>query len=158
MNHLLSDHIEDLQPSIDAFEHLRPVGEMDQNELVMSVYNEALAIAIRRGAPLASYAIDRRCLRQYVQHSTDESTHAPVCFVCARRFVHISGVDKYKAIEYRPLLTREANEDLSGECDYFLGIDRKYAKTFFSLDAYCKQYGEKSSTVNLCEMSEEFND
>ena len=129
-NHLLSDHIDKLRPSMDAFQHLRPVGEIDQDELVISVYNEALAIAIRRGAPLASFSIDRRCLRQYVQHSTDASTHATVCFVCAQRFVHVSGVDKYKAIDYVPLMTRDVNEDLSGECDYFPGIDGKCAKDF----------------------------
>ena len=77
----------------------------------MSVYNEALAIAIRRGAPLVSYSIDRRCLRQYVQHSTDASTQASVCLVCAQRFVNVSGVEKYKQIEYMPLLTRDVNED-----------------------------------------------
>ena len=158
LNHLLSDHIDTLRPSMDAFQHLRPVGEIDQNELGISVYNEALAIAIRRGAPLASFSIDRRCLRQYVQHSTDASTHATVCFVCAQRFVHVSGVDKYKAIVYVPLVARDVNEDLSGECDYLLGIEEKYAKNFFSLDAYCRQYGEVSSTVSLCEMSEEFDD
>ena len=57
-----------------------------------------------------------------------------------------------------PLLSRGVNETLNGECDYFLGIDGKHAKKFFSLDAYCKQYGEVSSTVTLCEGSEEFED
>ena len=37
-------------------------------------------------------------------------------------------------------------------------MDAKYVKKFFSLDAYCKEYGEISSTVSLCEMSEEFDD
>lgn len=94
MNHLSSGHIQELRPCMEAFTHLRPVAPRDANMLVMSVYNEALAIAIRRGAPLASYSIDRRCLRQYVQHATDANTYAAVCFVCARRFVHVSGVDK----------------------------------------------------------------
>ena len=91
--------------------HVRPVARSDENVLVLSVYNEALAIAIRRGAPLASYSIDRRSLRQYAKHSTDASTHAAVCFVCARRFVHVSGVEKYNDIAYMPLLTRDVKED-----------------------------------------------
>ena len=40
----------------------------------------------------------------------------------------------------------------------FLGCNGKYAKKFFGLDAYCRLYGEVSSTVSLCEMSEEFDD
>lgn len=49
-------------------------------------------------------------------------------------------------------------EDLSGECDYCLGCEGKYAKKCFSLDTYCRQYGEVSSSVSLNEMSEEFED
>ena len=157
-DYLSSVHMRLLSPWINAFKHLRPVAQRDANVLVLSVYNEALAITIRRGAPTASYSIDRRCLRQYVQHATDENTYASVCFVCARRFVHVSGVEKHKHIEYMPLLTRQVKADLTGECDYFLGCEAKYAKKFFSLDTYCQQYGEVSSTVKLNEMSEEFED
>ena len=47
LHRLLADHIEQLRPSMDAFQHLRPVGAIDQNELGISVYNEALAIRIQ---------------------------------------------------------------------------------------------------------------
>ena len=117
--HLSSDHMQALRPCMEAFTSLRPVAPRDAEVLVMSVYNEALAIAIRKGAPLASYSIDRRCLRQYVQHVSDATTYAAVCFVCARRFVHVSGVNKNNDIEYMPLLTRDVKEDLRGECDFF---------------------------------------
>ena len=55
-------------------------------------------------------------------------------------------------------MTRDVNEDSSGECDYFLGIDGKNAKKLFSLGAYCKGCGEVSSAVSLDEDSEEFDD
>ena len=32
-------------------------------ERVASAYNEAIGVKVRQGAPLASYAIDRKCLR-----------------------------------------------------------------------------------------------
>ena len=47
---------------------------------------------------------------------------------------------------------------MNEECDYFPGCEGKYAKKFFSLDAYCEEYGEVSSTVRLNSWSEEFHD
>ena len=40
------------------------------NILALSIYNESLTIAIRRGAPLASYSIDRKCSNSYMKHVT----------------------------------------------------------------------------------------
>ena len=63
MTHLLSDHLALLTDAMEQFADFRPVAPYDESVLAMSVYNEGLALAIRRGAPLASYSIDRRCLQ-----------------------------------------------------------------------------------------------
>ena len=62
VTHILKEHKDRLEKAMDYFAFLRPVVPPDEKALAMSVYNEGLAIAIRRGAPLASYSIDRRCL------------------------------------------------------------------------------------------------
>ena len=46
------------------------------NILALFIYNESLAIAIRRGAPLASYSIDRRSLQEYMKHLPHPDTAA----------------------------------------------------------------------------------
>ena len=72
------------------------------------MYNEGIAMAVRRGAPIASYSMDRKCLHAYMQHLTNVDTNALVCFVCARRFLHVSG-GKNNAIALRSLLTCEVD-------------------------------------------------
>ena len=83
--HILENHEDDLKPAMQCFEALRPCVYEDENMLALSVYNEGIAIPVRRGAPLASYSIDRKCLNQYTYHLTNADTNASVCFVCARR-------------------------------------------------------------------------
>ena len=85
-------------------------------------------------------------------------THAALCFVCARRFVHMSGTQKHPDIEYKTLLKRDLNESLSAECDYLLGCNMKYAKRIFSLESHCEVYGKVSDSVELSEVSEELDD
>ena len=154
----MTDHRALLADAMDLFTDLRPVSPDEEDVLAMSVYNEGLALAIRRGAPLSSYSIDRRCMQEYAKHATAASTYAAVCFVCARRFVHVSGTTKNRSIEYRTVVTRELNESLSAECDYLLGCDEKYARKFFSLESDCEAYGKISDSTELSEVSEEFDD
>ncbi len=40
--------------------------EQTPEEHIWAAYNESLAVAVRNGAPQATYAIDRRALRSYV--------------------------------------------------------------------------------------------
>ena len=54
------------------------------------MYNESIAMAIRKGAPLASYSIDRRCMQNYVRNLVKDDTCALICIVCARRFPYVS--------------------------------------------------------------------
>ena len=96
VEHLLEIHEEDLQDAMDHFRALRPNGFDDKFVLALSVYNEGIATAIRKGAPLASYSIDRRCLKEYIISLTHEGTNALVCLLCARRLTHVHGGKKTK--------------------------------------------------------------
>ena len=91
---------------MECFQVLRPCVFDTEHVLAFSVYNEGIAMAVRRGAPLASYSIDRKCLNQYMHHLTNADTNASVCCVCARRCLHVRG-GKNNEIELRPLLTYE---------------------------------------------------
>ena len=156
--HILSHHLDVIQSAMECLQILRPVVPYDEELLAMSVYKEGLAVAIRRGAPLASYSIDRRCLHEYAKHMTDEQTFAAVCFVCARRFTHVSGSRKQNDIEYANLIKKEVDLSLNAESEHFLGCKNKVAKKLFGLKSYCEVYGKISDVIVLSEMSEEFKD
>ena len=75
--------------------HLNIVAELlpkchSHEERCYSAYNEAIAIVVRRGAPLATYAIDRRCLWNYVNCLDDDGVESLICFLCARRFPYLA--------------------------------------------------------------------
>ena len=89
-----------------CYNALRPNGLQDKRVFAISIYNEALAMAIRAGAPLASYSIDRRCLHDYMTSLTDESTNALMCLLYARRYTHVHGA-KQNHIAMRPLLHKD---------------------------------------------------
>jgi hypothetical protein len=77
--HVVEDHMEDLQPAMRCFEAVRPRVIEHLEVLALSVYNEGIAMAVRRGAPLASFSIDRKCLQQYTYHLTNTDTKSLVC-------------------------------------------------------------------------------
>ena len=83
---------------MSCFEAIRPCVIENQEVLALSVYNEGIAMAVRRGAPLAPFSMDRKCLQQYTYHLTNSDTKSLVCFVCVRR-VHVSG-DKTITLKY----------------------------------------------------------
>ena len=133
--------------------------------LEVSVYNEGIAIAIRKGAPLASYSIDRRCLQQYMQNLVSKGTGTSVCFTCARKFPHIEGTQR-NPIRMYPLLTRvekqRKNSQLivneSADALGFLGLCQKDAEDNFGLRQYSQTYGTMNNDVCLPETHEEFDD
>ena len=60
--HIVETHEEDLKPAMECFQTLHPCVFESEHVLALSAYNESIAMAVRRGAPLASYSIDRKCL------------------------------------------------------------------------------------------------
>ena len=68
--HIVDDHTDLLHEGMEAYKQYKTMTYDSDAVLALSVYNESLAIALRRGAPLASYSIDRKCLQAYATHST----------------------------------------------------------------------------------------
>jgi hypothetical protein len=65
--HTIEAHKEDLQSVID---HLP--GCYVECVRILSAYNEVIATAIRNGAPLVTYAIERRCIGNYMDATTEQ--------------------------------------------------------------------------------------
>ena len=104
VQHIHEKHLAALTPGIEAFKALKYVNHKDEAALALSIYNEGIATAVRQGAPLASYSIDRRCILQYNMHLKHETTGALICFVCARKFPRVHGV-KHNPTKFFPLLS-----------------------------------------------------
>ena len=97
LEHLRENHKAELQPAI----HLLP-RNFGWWERLEAIYNEAIAEQIRCGAPLASYSIDRRCLRNLFAATADHSIEAPICCLCACSYLHLD-TEESKIKGHRPL-------------------------------------------------------
>ena len=70
---------------------------------LLSVYNEALAVKTRQGAPFTSYAVQRRSVNNYMTVVVKSSIQAPMCLICACKFPYVSSRKKMKSIGEFPL-------------------------------------------------------
>ena len=158
VDHLLQVHEEeDLREAMTCFQALRPNVCSDARVLAMSVYNEGIAIAVRKGAPLASYSIDRRCLKEYMTSLTYPSTNALVCLLCARRFTHIHRATDNK-IAMRPLITKVRDVKTLELSTRLLNLEKKCVCKLFGLRKYCDTYGRMSDSLTLGEHDKQFDD
>ena len=66
------------------------IADKSEYDWISLVYNEGIAIATRKGAPVASYSIDRRCMSNYVRNLVEEDTCSLICFSCAMRFPYMA--------------------------------------------------------------------
>ena len=78
LNHLLHAHEHLLLPAAESLPRC-----YTQEDRVLAVYNEAIAEKIRQGAPLASYAIDRRAIKNFASATEEDKILAPICVLCA---------------------------------------------------------------------------
>ena len=78
VSHVRDAHLASIAPVAD-----RLPGCFSPDERVAAAYNEALGFKVRQGAPLASYAIDRKCLRKASEAMSGENIEALICFFCA---------------------------------------------------------------------------
>ena len=60
--HIVTHHLDLLEEGMHAYERHKTISYDSKETLALSTYNDGIAIAIRRGALLASYSIDRKCL------------------------------------------------------------------------------------------------
>ena len=100
-----------------------------EEERVFAAYNEAIAVGVRRGAPLAAYSIDRRCLFSYTQSISDENVESLICFLCARRFPHVASFTSNDIRWVAPLsdsgADAEEGTDSQSERERFCGFGRE---------------------------------
>ena len=66
-----------------------PPSKDEQSIRLFSAYCEAIAVKVRQGAPLDTYAIDRRAIYNYNKAAGDDQVYMPMCFSCARRFPYL---------------------------------------------------------------------
>ena len=85
VDHLMNMHKDDLR-DVARYWNSPEHENTESVENMLSVYNEAIAVKVRKGAPLASYAIDRRCIHAYTDAAKEGSIESLICLCCARRF------------------------------------------------------------------------
>ena len=121
VGHLLEAHK-------DAFESalkLLPRMYVDE-EKVAGLYNEAIGWRVRQGAPLASYSIDRKCLRKAALATGKHKIQGLVCFLCG--CIHPCRENEIK----QPIRWRRPMQTVNK----FFCYDAKATKDYFSLDSY----------------------
>ena len=72
VQHIHENHLAALTPGMESFKALKLVHRKDEPALALSIYNGGVAAAVRQGAPLASYSIDRICMLQCNTHLNHE--------------------------------------------------------------------------------------
>ena len=166
--HIDDDHRRVLDGAMKAYKDFRTVRCQDECILALSVYNEGIATAIRRGAPLASYSIDRKCIMEYNKHLTHEGTGTSVCFACARRFPRVHGT-KNNPIRFYRLLTNtsvlnvptkatRSQDDIDSTVSFLGCVPAKETEKMFGLNTDCETYGKINEDVTLPATHEEFDD
>ena len=128
----------------------------NDNILALSISNESLAIAIRRGAPLASYSSDRKCLDSYMKHLTHPDAAILICFSCARNFPCLHASKENPIRRYR--VDRNMNGTTKSTPSCFFGMSMDIAFYIFGLVKLCARYGAASDNVMLKEDDEAFDD
>ena len=99
--HIVEEHSDSLKEGMKAHKRYKTTAYNTDDILALFIYNESLAVAIRRGAPLASYLIDRKCLQSYLTHLTHPDTATLICFICAPQFPCLHGSKENPIRRYR---------------------------------------------------------
>ena len=68
---------------------------------ILSAYNETIATAIRTGAPLVTFAIERRCIENYMAATKEQKIQAPICLTCGCKypFVESRNVNRFSWVK-----------------------------------------------------------
>ena len=127
LDHVMTDHKSDIAEAACLF----PLC-FSKEERFAAAYNEAIAIKVRQGAPLASYSIDRKCLRKASIATSGDNIQALICFICARVFPHRE---------------HEVNQDIQWTSPFaterlLYNCTKDDAEKFFGLETYLKNYGK----------------
>ena len=143
--HLMQQHPTLLETLASSYPHT-----FTAEERAHAAYNSALSVKAQESAPLASYAIDRRCIYEYVTSLGDEKVDSLICLICARRFPYVSAFHKNEINWSTPL------QDGST----FLGLDATSLEDLLGYQTYLKSHGRcpGRGMPNLTEHPEDFED
>ena len=89
LSHLREEHNETLSSIVELLPD-----ERGEEEKLWAAYCEAVSWQVRKGAPLASYAIDRRAMATFAAAVEGDNIQELVCFSCARRFARVETGDE----------------------------------------------------------------
>merc|ERR1711884_332159 len=113
---------------------------------VCSVYNEAIAVVARRGAPLATGSIDRRSLNNFVGAFVGEGIQSLVCLSCARRFPHVATWRK-NDIDWITVLNHvdicASVGDIEPNASTFCNLNQEETQQILGLETYMTKYGSQ---------------
>ena len=123
VEHVREAHFEAISPVLALLPQV-----YTEEERTAAAYNEAIAVKVRDGAPLASYSIDRRCLRKAAEATGDTNIQALICFMCACVF-------PYREDEAAPAVRWYHGERI------FAKYGPKNTETWFGLNAHLENYG-----------------
>ena len=141
VEHLVSAHAAALQPVCA----LLPMVYTEPTR-ASAAYSEAIAVKVREGAPLASYSIDRRCLRKYAEATEGDNIQALICFMCAC-------VHPYRAREHFPPVSWCKAKDIFGL------YGEEDTERMFGLNTYLANYGaDPAGYYDLRRHMAEFDD
>ena len=126
--HIMHAHAHSIEPAANGLPRC-----YSKEERFASAYNEAIGIKVRQGAPLASYAIDRKCLRKASAAMSGNRVEALICFFCACIYPHMQG-QRNQNIEYHSPLDKEKK--------LFFQWEKKDAQHLLSLETYLQKYGK----------------
>ena len=146
VQHVMESHLADVRPVANELPkcYSEPVR-------IASAYNEAIGVKVRQGAPLASYAIDRKCLRKAAEAIGEDRIQGLICFLCACIYPHMEGTRNQHIKYYKPLCA--ANKGLFFQCS------RRDMQELFSLDTYLCKYGKDvDGFFDLKQQLHEFDD
>jgi hypothetical protein len=114
-------------------------------EKIWAAYNEAIAWKVREGAPLATYSIDRRALRNYASAFEGAGVNEMICFSCARRFAHVA-TRSHNEIKWVTALSRCGVVRRGAQLEVrFCGLTAQQTETIFGMDTYMKRYGAQGA-------------
>ena len=125
---------------------------------LLSVYNEAIAVKTRQGAPVTSYSIQRRAVNNYMKTISTSSIQSPICLICACKFPYVSS-RKENDINWR--MPFEATSVKDKRILRFMNQRRADVESMFGLETYLENYGcIQKKKVHLAddEYIEEFDD
>ena len=142
LDHLVAEHKEDLEPVAAMLTVPEADQEASSSERLAcgSGYNEGIAVAVRRGAPLAALAIDRRALYNYATSIADDNIASLICWCCARRYPYVKERKANEIAWTQPLCHDTVGNDPQWR---FAGLSLEKTEEIFGLIAYLDKYGDK---------------